>query len=45
MREIEVLHDNLLAMFEDDSDLLPKDIIVMTPDIEAYAPYIHAVFE
>ncbi len=45
MREIEVLHDNLLALFEEDSDLLPKDIIVMTPDIEKYAPYIHAVFD
>ena len=45
MREIEVLHDNLLAMFEDDSDLMPKDIMVMTPDIEKYAPYIHAVFD
>jgi exodeoxyribonuclease V gamma subunit len=44
MREIEVLHDNLLAMFEDDQKLLPKDIIVMTPDIETYAPFIHAVF-
>jgi exodeoxyribonuclease V gamma subunit len=45
MREIEVLHDNLLALFEEDPDLLPKDIIVMTPDIEKYAPYIHAVFD
>jgi len=45
MREIEVLHDNLLAMFEEDPDLLPKDIMVMTPDIEAYAPYVRAVFE
>jgi len=45
MREIEVLHDNLLAMFEEDPDLLPKDIIVMTPDIETYAPYTHAVFD
>jgi len=44
MREVEVLHDNLLAMFEDDPKLLPKDIIVMTPDIETYAPFIHAVF-
>ena len=44
MREIEVLHDNLLGMFEDDQKLLPKDIIVMTPDIETYAPFIHAVF-
>ncbi|CAN2042883.1 exodeoxyribonuclease V gamma subunit [Candidatus Magnetomoraceae bacterium gMMP-15] len=44
MREIEILYDNLLAMFENDSDLLPKDIIVMTPDINSYAPFIHAVF-
>jgi exodeoxyribonuclease V gamma subunit len=44
MREIEVLHDNLLAMFEEDPHLLPKDIVVMAPDIEAYAPYIQAVF-
>ena len=45
MREIEVLHDNLLAMFEEDSDLLPKDIVVMSPDIESYAPFIQAVFD
>ncbi len=45
MREIEVLHDRLLDMFEKDSDLLPKDILVMTPDIETYAPYIQAVFD
>ena len=44
MREIQVLHDNLLAMFEEDPQLRPKDIVVMAPDIEAYAPYIHAVF-
>ena len=45
MREIEVLHDNLLAMFEEDPDLLPKDIVVMAPDIESYAPFIQAVFD
>jgi exodeoxyribonuclease V gamma subunit len=45
MREIEVLHDNLLAFFEEDPNLLPKDIIVMAPNIEMYAPYIHAVFD
>jgi exodeoxyribonuclease V gamma subunit len=44
MREIEVLHDHLLAMFNGDPQMLPKDILVMTPDIEAYAPYIEAVF-
>jgi exodeoxyribonuclease V gamma subunit len=45
MREIEVLYDNLLAMFDQDPHLQPKDIIVMTPDIDVYAPYIQAVFE
>lgn len=44
MREIEVLHDRLLAMFEADPQLKPEDIMVMTPDVEVYAPYIHAVF-
>jgi len=45
MREIEVLHDNLLDMFVEDPELLPKDIVVMTPDIELYAPFIQAVFD
>ena len=45
MREIEVLHDRLLHMFEKVPTLLPKDILVMTPDIETYAPYIQAVFD
>lgn len=44
MREVEVLHNQLLNLFEQDSSLLPKDIIVMSPDINKYAPYIDAVF-
>ena len=44
MREIEVLHDQLLALFEHDPELSPTDIVVMTPDIEIYAPWIDAVF-
>lgn len=44
MREVEVLHNHLLAMFEKDNTLSPKDIIVMSPDIDGYAPYINAVF-
>jgi len=44
MREMEVLHDSLLSMFEELPGLLPKDIIVMTPDIEAYSPFVQAVF-
>ncbi|MFH0813983.1 MAG: exodeoxyribonuclease V subunit gamma [Pseudomonadota bacterium] len=45
MREIEVLYDNFLAMFEEAPELMPKDILIMTPDIEAYAPFIQAVFD
>jgi exodeoxyribonuclease V gamma subunit len=44
MREVEVLYDQLLALFHAYPDLLPSDIVVMTPDIELYAPYIEAVF-
>ncbi|MCX5856582.1 MAG: exodeoxyribonuclease V subunit gamma, partial [Deltaproteobacteria bacterium] len=45
MREVEVLHDQLLALLEDDPDLLPRDILVMTPDMDTYAPLIQAVFD
>lgn len=44
MREVEVLYDQLLDMFATMDRLAPRDIIVMTPDIEAYSPYISAVF-
>jgi exodeoxyribonuclease V gamma subunit len=44
MREVEVLQDQMLAMFAEDPQLQPGEIIVMTPDIEAYAPFISAVF-
>ncbi len=44
LREIEVLHDTLLAMLEEQSGLTPREIVVMTPDIESYAPYISSVF-
>ena len=44
MREVEVLHDQLLSMFDADSSLKPRDIIVMVADINAYSPAIQAVF-
>lgn len=43
-REIEILHDQLLACFQEIPDLKPRDIIVMAPDIDAYASHIEAVF-
>lgn len=44
MREVEVLHDQLLAIIEQNPDIEPRQILVMTPDIESYTPYITAVF-
>ena len=44
MREVEVLYDQILAMLQRDPTLQPRDILVMIPDIEAYSPYITAVF-
>lgn len=43
-REVEVLHDQLLAMLEADPELTPRDIIVMVADIDSYSPFIQAVF-
>ncbi len=44
LREIQVLHDRLLHLFEGLDGLEPRDIIVMAPDIDRYAPYVEAVF-
>lgn len=43
-REVEVLHDQLLHRFSADATLRPRDIIVMVPDVDSYAPHIRAVF-
>ncbi|RPH21999.1 exodeoxyribonuclease V subunit gamma [Buttiauxella warmboldiae] len=43
-REVEVLHDRLLAMLDADPELTPRDIIVMVADIDSYSPFIQAVF-
>ena len=44
MREVEVLHDQILNLLDLDPELNPSDIIVMMPDIEKYATLILAVF-
>lgn len=43
-REVEILQDQLLLLFERIEGLKPRDVIVMTPDIVTYAPHIEAVF-
>ncbi|TVT52391.1 MAG: exodeoxyribonuclease V subunit gamma [Sedimenticola thiotaurini] len=44
IRELEVLHDQLLDRFSQDPTLQPSDVLVMTPDMDTFAPYIEAVF-
>ena len=45
LRELQVLRDHLLAWFASDTTLSPQDILVMLPDVEAYAPFIKGVFD
>ena len=44
VRQLEVLKQVLLGLFEDDPTLEPRDVVVLTPDIETYAPLVPAVF-
>ncbi len=44
LREVEILQDQLLAAFDADPTLRPRDVIVMVPDMADYAPAIGAVF-
>ncbi len=44
-RELESIYDYILSLIEKDKDIQPRDIVVLTPDINQYVPYIKAVFE
>lgn len=46
-REVEILHDQLLDLFAKATPqrpLNPRDVVVMVPDIDTFAPAIRAVF-
>jgi exodeoxyribonuclease V gamma subunit len=43
-RQVEVVRDAVLHLLAADPTLEPRDIVVMCPDIEAFAPLIHATF-
>ncbi len=43
-RELEVVRDQIFRAFEQDPTLAPRDVMVLVPDIDRYAPYAHAVF-
>lgn len=44
LREVQILHDQLLGLFTTMPGLKPRDIIVMAPDIDQYAPFVTATF-
>ncbi|PVG82563.1 exodeoxyribonuclease V subunit gamma [Nocardioides gansuensis] len=43
-RQVDVLREVLVGLLEDDPTLEPRDILVMCPDIEGYAPLVSAAF-
>lgn len=43
-RELEILHDQLLDLFETQADLSPADVLVVMPGLQDAAPLIEAVF-
>ncbi len=43
-RQVEVLREVLVGLLEDDPTLEPRDIVVMCPDVETYAPLVAATF-
>ncbi len=43
-RQVEVVRDAILHLLAEDPSLEPRDVIVMCPDIEAFAPLVQATF-
>jgi len=43
-RQVEVLREVVLGLLADDRTLEPRDVLVMCPDVETYAPLVAAVF-
>ena len=43
-RQVEVLREVLVGLLQDRPELEPRDILVMCPDVETYAPLIEAGF-
>ena len=44
VREAEVLHDRLLAVFDAHPDLEPADVLILAPDLDVYGPAVESVF-
>jgi exodeoxyribonuclease V gamma subunit len=44
IRQAQVLRDALLHVMSADPTIQPRDVVVMCPDVETYAPIVEAVF-
>lgn len=45
MRQVQVLQDQLLHLFDTLPGLEPRDVVVQLPDVEGWAPMVRAVFD
>ena len=43
-RQVEVLREAVLGVLADDPTLQPRDVVVLCPDVEAFAPLVVAAF-
>jgi exodeoxyribonuclease V gamma subunit len=43
-RQVEIIREVILGLLEDDPTLEPRDILIMCPDVETFAPLIAASF-
>jgi len=44
LRQVQVVRDRVLQLMAADPTLAPRDVLVMTPEVEAFAPLVAAVF-
>ena len=44
LRQVQIVRDRLLQLLAADPGLEPRDILVMTPDIDGFAPLVASVF-
>ncbi len=43
-RQVELIRDHILQLFSNDKKIQPRDILIMTPQVDSYAPIITSVF-
>lgn len=44
LRQVQIVRDRLLQLLAEHDDLQPRDILVMTPQVERFAPLVASVF-